>query len=62
MKIEFDDKSYIECRKSDSSSGKVIITICARDQSNVLKKISNSVEITESQFEQLIAEMQSTNE
>jgi hypothetical protein len=54
MKIEFDDKSYIEVKKSNIP-GKVIMTIGARDQQNPLKKIINSVEIDEAQFKDLIS-------
>ncbi len=52
MKIEFDDKSYVEVSRS-KVSGKVIITIGARDQQNPLKKIINCVEIDESQLKDL---------
>lgn len=54
MKIEFEDKSYIEAVKS-KEPGKVTITIQAKDYTNALKKISNSVEITTEQWQQLIA-------
>ncbi len=53
MKIEFADKSYIEFSKSDM--GKVVVIIQARDHENPLKKITNAVELTEEQFQQLIA-------
>jgi nitrate reductase NapAB chaperone NapD len=54
MKIQFEDKSYIECRKSDNP-GKILIIISAKDQSNQLKKITNAVEITEEEFKKLIS-------
>jgi hypothetical protein len=57
MKIEFDDKSYVECNKAED---KVILTICARDRGNSLKKISNSVEITIEEFYRLISELVET--
>jgi nitrate reductase NapAB chaperone NapD len=53
MKIEFEDKSYIEVSKS-KEPGKVIITIQAKDYTNDLKKISNSVEITIEQWQNLV--------
>jgi nitrate reductase NapAB chaperone NapD len=53
MKITFEDKSYIEIRKSDNP-GKIIIVISAQDNENTLKKITNAVEITKEQFNQLI--------
>jgi nitrate reductase NapAB chaperone NapD len=57
MKIEFEDKSYIECRKSDSA-GKILIIISAKDQGNNLKKTTNIVEITTEQFKELISDIQ----
>lgn len=54
MKITFDDKSFIECRKSDNPD-KIIITISAKDSSNALKKITNAVEITTDEFKKLIS-------
>lgn len=57
MKITFDDKSYIEVRKSDNP-GKMIIIISAKDHDNSLKKITNAVEITAAEFKQLISDVQ----
>lgn len=56
MKIQFDDKSYIECTKSDT--GKIVFLIQAKDQQNPLKKITNVVELTNEQFKLLISEIQ----
>jgi len=56
MRIEFNDKSYIECRKSDNP-GKIFIIISAKDHENPLKKITNAVEIDESQFKELISDI-----
>lgn len=56
MKITFDDKSFIQCCKSDNP-GKVIITISAKDSSDKLKKITNAVEITIEEFKQLISDI-----
>jgi hypothetical protein len=53
MKIEFENKSYIEIIKSPTP-GKIIITIVARDHSSPLATIANSVELTEEQFKGLI--------
>lgn len=57
MKIEFEDKSYIECRKSDTP-GKIIIAISAKDHENPLKKTTNAVELTIDEFRQLISNAQ----
>ncbi len=57
MKIEFEDKSYIECRKSDTP-GKIIVAISAKDHENPLKKITNAVELTADEFKRLISEVQ----
>lgn len=54
MKINFPDKSYIDAKKSND---KIIITISAKDYENPLKKISNSVEITEEEFLRLISDI-----
>jgi hypothetical protein len=56
MKIDFDDKSYVEIKRSDEPD-KVIILIQAKDGENPLKKITNCVEITIAQFKQLISEI-----
>lgn len=57
MKIQFEDKSYIECRKSDNP-GKIVIVISAKDHANSLKKITNAVEITAAEFKLLISDVQ----
>lgn len=57
MKITFDDKSYIECRKSDNPD-KIIIIISATDHDNPLKKITNAVEISTAEFKRLISDVQ----
>lgn len=56
MKITFDDKSFIECKKSDNP-GKVVITISAKDHNDPLKKITNAVEITVEEFKKLISDV-----
>lgn len=57
MKIIFEDKSYIDCYKSNSP-GKVVIVISAKDQSDALKKITNAVELTAEEFKKLISDVQ----
>lgn len=57
MKIEFEDKSYIECCKS-TNPGKILIIISAKDQSNALKKTTNTVEISVEDFKRLISDIQ----
>jgi hypothetical protein len=56
MKLVFDDKSFIECAKSDNP-GKVVITISAKDSNDPLKKITNAVEITLEEFKKLISDV-----
>lgn len=56
MKIIFDDKSSIECRKSDN--GNITLIIQAKDYENPLKKITNAVEITLEEFKKLISDVQ----
>lgn len=56
MKITFEDKSFIECAKSDNP-GKIVITISAKDHSDPLKKITNAVEITAEEFKKLISDV-----
>lgn len=54
MKIEFEDKSYIDCKKSETP-GNIVIIISARDHENPLKKITNEVELTTEEFKKLIS-------
>jgi nitrate reductase NapAB chaperone NapD len=56
MKIQFDDKSFIECKKSDNP-GKIVITISAKDHTDPLRKITNAVEITVEEFKKLILDV-----
>ncbi len=56
MKINFEDKSCVECKKSDNSD-KILIIIQAKDYSNPLKKIVNTVELTKEQFKELISDI-----
>jgi nitrate reductase NapAB chaperone NapD len=56
MKIEFEDKSFIECRKSDNP-GKIILSISAKDHENPLKKITNAVELTTEEFTKLLSDV-----
>lgn len=56
MKIQFDDKSYVECRKSDGGD-KIILIVSAKDYDNPLKKITNSVELTIEEFRKLVSDV-----
>ena len=56
MKITFEDKSYIECKKSDYT-GKIIIIISAKSHDNPLRKITNAVEIDLNEFKKLISDI-----
>jgi hypothetical protein len=58
MKIEFNDKSYIDCQKS-AQPGKIMVIISAKDQTDPLKKIINAVELTAEEFKALISDIQS---
>lgn len=53
MKIEFKDQSFIECKKSDTTN-KIVIIIQAKDSENPLKKITNIVELTSDELNQLL--------
>jgi nitrate reductase NapAB chaperone NapD len=57
MKIQFDDKSYVEFRKSDNP-GKIMIIISAKDHDNPLKKITNAVEVSAAEFKLLTSDVQ----
>ena len=54
MKINFDDKSFIEVRKSKD---KILFIISAKDSTNPLKKITNAVELTREEFNNLISDV-----
>ena len=56
MKIEFEDKSYIECRKSNEP-GKIVVTISAKDHENPLKRIVNAVELSTEEFKKLVSDV-----
>ena len=56
MKIEFEDRSYIECVKSQKPNF-ISLTIAAKDLSNNKKTIINCVDITEEQLQSLISEV-----
>lgn len=56
MKINFEDKSYLEVKNSEKD-GYVTIIIQAKDFENPLKKITNIVEITKQQFDEIIKEL-----
>lgn len=56
MRITFDDKSYIECKKSDKPDH-ILIVVSAKDTENPRKKITNAVEITTEEFKKLISEV-----
>lgn len=54
MKIVFEDKSYIDCQKSND---KIIFIISAKDAANPNKKIVNAVELSEEEFKKLISDI-----
>lgn len=55
MKIEFNDKSYVELILS--SPGKVSVILGAKDRDNPLNTIINSAEITLKQLAELVADL-----
>lgn len=57
MRITFEDKSYVECYKSNEP-GKIVLVISAKDSSDSLKKITNAVEVTAEEFKKLISDVQ----
>lgn len=54
MKIEFEDKSYIEIKKNND---KIFIIISAKDHQNNLKNIINAVELTLEEYNKLISDI-----
>lgn len=56
MKIQFEDKSYLEIKRS-ADPEKIMVVIQAKDQKNSLKKITNCVEIDIEQFKKIIKEI-----
>jgi hypothetical protein len=55
MKIDFDDKSYVELILS--APGKVAIILGAKDGNNPLNTVVNSAEITLKQLAELVADL-----
>jgi len=55
-KITFEDKSFVECRKSESED-KILLIISATDSNNKNKKITNAVEISREEFDKLISDI-----
>jgi hypothetical protein len=53
MKITFDDKSFAEIKRSQTTN-KIILTIAALDPQSKRISIINSVELTQEQFDELI--------
>jgi hypothetical protein len=56
MKITFDDKSFVEVKKSESSD-KIILIICAKDKENIRKNTINAVELTKEEFKKLVEDV-----
>lgn len=56
MRIDFEDKSYIDCQKSDHPD-KILVVISAKDHENPLKRIINTVEMTTEQFKRMISDI-----
>jgi len=56
VKIKFDDNSYLEVKRSDKED-KIILIISARDYDNFKRKITNSVEISNDQFNEILKDL-----
>jgi len=54
MKIQFEDKSYVEIKKVND---KILIVIQAKDHDNTLKKITNAVELSKEEFNSLLSDL-----
>ena len=54
MRIDFDDKSFIEIR---SSPGKIVIILGAKNKNDNLKFEINACEITINQFAELVNDL-----
>jgi len=59
MKIEFEDKSYLEIINS-INPGKILITVVAKNAQDHSSLIVNSVEITKDQLNSLIDGLEKT--
>jgi len=59
MRIKFDDKSYIDAKRSDDPNKPkhVVIMIGARDAENPLKLNVSAVELTPDQFKTLLVDL-----
>ena len=55
MKIQFEDKSYVEIKRS--ADGKYLVIVSAKDAENPLKNVTNAVEITEKEFKYLVSDI-----
>lgn len=53
MKVQFEDNSYVEIRRSETP-GKIIITVAAKDKDNPRKRTINAVEISEEEYKNLV--------
>ena len=56
MKIQFEDKSYVEIKKT-SSGDKILVIIQAKDHNNDRKNITNAVELSIEEFKKLISDV-----
>ena len=59
MRIKFDDKSYIDVKRSDDPNKPkhIVVMIGARDANDPLKLNVNAVELTPDQFKTLLVDM-----
>lgn len=59
MRLEFDEKgyNYIEFKKAKNSKKDIAIVLSSKDNKNPLSAITNSVEITNEEFLELISDL-----
>ena len=55
MKKEFEDKSFIEFKRTKNG---IVIIMAARDSGNPLKLLINSKEISEEDFKEMVESLQ----
>ena len=54
MRVDFEDGSYVEIKKTDD---KITVIISAKDHLNQSKKIINAAEMTIDEFKKLISDV-----
>lgn len=55
MKIDFEDKSYVELKKTEENN--ILLIISAKSKDNSLKRITNVVELNIDQLKKLLEDV-----